>query len=124
MKILLLYWLLFTFGVIAIHLFLIKVKKRSPKKGFWFWFRFFTGVLFVLMELKLQTKPLGEAILMYIMTNWFFHDTVIALGIREKPWYLNDDGKIDKSQWGYPFGWWIIKLIAAFTLMGMYLFNK
>jgi hypothetical protein len=125
MKILLLYWLLFTFAVIAIHLFIIKVKKRSPNKTFWYWFRFFVGVLFVLMELKLQTHYLYVSILMYGMSNWFFHDTLIALGLRERPWYLNDNGDLDKLQ--PKAGWvyiWIIKLIAAFTLMAMYLFNK
>jgi hypothetical protein len=124
MKILLLYWLLFTISVINIHLRLIKSKK-SPDKFFWFIVRLVFGTCFALTELSLKTKYLGVAILMYWVSNWFLHDTLIALGLRRKPWYLNSNGDLDKLQ---PMsGWvyiWAIKLIACFTLIGMYLFHE
>jgi hypothetical protein len=116
-------WLFFTLAVIEVHLYLIKKKKISPNKVVWFIIRFVVGVGFILIEYKLQTKYLGVVILAYIVSNWFFHDTLIALGLRRKPWYLNNTGLLDKAQGGSPYVW-IMKVIACVTLLAMYFFNK
>jgi SNF family Na+-dependent transporter len=116
-------WLLFTLGVIEVHLYLIKRKKISPNKVVWWLVRFVVGVAFILMEYKAKTPYLGVVILAYIMSNWFFHDTLIALSIKQRPWYLNDTGAFDKVQFGSPYIW-IMKLITCVTLLAMYFFNK
>ena len=116
------FWLIFTLAVISVHLYLIRIKRKSPNKVLWFVIRFVVGVGFIAMEYKAGTPYLGVVILAYAVSNWFLHDTLIALGLGRKPWYLNSTGPIDKLQGGSPYVW-IMKAIACFTLLGMYFFN-
>ena len=120
---LLIHWLVFTLTVIAIHLYLIKVKKTSPDKQFWLTVRVLVGIAFLVAERFVDLRPMSVNILAYVFSAWFLHDTLIALGMRERPWYLNDTGPIDKAQKGFASMIWICKAIAGLTLIGMYFIN-
>jgi hypothetical protein len=123
MKLPLIHWLIFTLAVIGFHLYLIKIKKQSPDKRFWFLLRIGVAALLLFVEKMNGTRPIEVSILCYFFSAWFFHDTFIALGLRERPWYLNNTGPIDKLLQGYAYPVWVLKAIAALTLIAMYFFN-
>jgi hypothetical protein len=120
---LLIHWLVFTLTVIAIHLHLIRIKKKSPDKQFWLTVRVLVGIGFLIAERFVDVRPMSVNILTYIFSAWFLHDTLIALGLRERPWYLNNTGPIDKAQRSFAPMIWAWKAIAALTLIGMYFIN-
>lgn len=122
----LLIWLIVVICEAARHTFLIRVKKISPNK---FWS--LAGRVLIAAGLgwwDLKTGPRNrewwELLVFYLSTGLWFHNTIIAKwAMKEKPWYLNDTGVIDRRLKPYAAYFWIVLTILCFGSIGMYYLN-
>lgn len=121
-------WLLFA-GVlteICRHLFLIKIRKKSPNKVASFIARaIFVSLVWWFLE-RHSGRPWYWTMPCYIMAAWFPHDTIIAKSLGHPWWYLNKTGPLDKFQrstLGGETSWFQIKIIAFGALVAGYFYN-
>jgi CDP-diglyceride synthetase len=116
-------WLIFVLTVVAIHLYIIKKEKRSPDKAFWLAARIVFALLILYTEYRLQERNLILVGITLLSSGWFLHNTLIALGLRRKPWYVNNTGPMDKAIAGNTWIWFLM-LIAFLTSSVMYFLNE
>lgn len=118
----LLVFIIFSIVEVCRHVYLRKVKKRSPNKLLSFIIRSGAALAFVYIE-HCQGFALYYMLPVYTITNWWIHDYLQNMMMRKRPiWYLNSTGPIDTFQNKYPnaYVWFFFKTIALIGLVGMY----
>jgi hypothetical protein len=106
------------------HVYIIKEKGQSPDKFKSLAVRCLIATGLGLWEVVMLDKEVLYMIPTYFFTGWWIHNTVIALGLGRKAWYLNGTGPMDRYLRPYAPYFWICLTIAAATLTGMYFFNE
>jgi hypothetical protein len=120
----LIFWLVIALLEALRHVYLIKHKGISPNKSVSLWVRCLIATGLGLWEVIELDKFWLQMFLTYLSTGWWIHNTVIALSLGRKPWYLNGTGFFDRRLRPYAPYFWICLTIMAFTLVAMYFFNE
>lgn len=111
------------------HVILIRVEKISPNKFFSLAARVAVAGVLCWLDLRQLPSyaPFYEYVIIcgaYFFSGWFIHDTILAVfAMKQKPWYLNGTGPIDRVQSGWLPVWWFFKGLFALTFSAMYFFN-
>jgi hypothetical protein len=105
------------------HLYIIKVKGQSPDKFKSLAVRCLIATGLGLWEVVMLDKFWLQIFLTYFSTGWWIHNTVIALGLGRKVWYLNGTGPMDRYLRPYAPYFWIMLTILCFGSLAAYFFN-
>lgn len=116
-------WLVLAFCEALRHLYIIKVKGQSPDKFKSLSVRCLIATGLGLWEVVMLEKYWMQMFLTYLFTGWWIHNSVIALGLGRKVWYLNSTGLMDRYLRHYAPYFWILLTIAVGALTAMYFFN-
>jgi hypothetical protein len=116
-------WLILAFCEALRHVYIIKEKKISPNKARSLAVRCLIATGLGLWEVVMLDKWWFQVFLTYLSTGWWMHNTIIAVGLGHKVWYLNGTGFFDRYIKPYAPYFWICLTIVTGALLGMYFFN-
>jgi hypothetical protein len=116
-------WLFLAFCEAIRHLYIIKEKGQNPNKARSLAVRCLIATGLGLWEVLMLEKDWLLIVLTYLSTGWWIHNTVIALGLGRKAWYLNGTGPMDRYLRPYAPYFWIMLTILCFGSLAAYFFN-